>query len=112
MGTEPRTSGTMLAEVRARTALKGAGLDAAVPLERASSVTNEVWLTPTHAVRVNRHPNNRLSREALVAQVLPPEVGYPTVVAHGGARSEDWLVTERVPGTPLAHRWPDLSEAE
>lgn len=102
----------MLAEVRARTALKGAGLDPAVPLERASSVTNEVWLTPTHAVRVNRHPSNRLYREALVAAVLPPEVGYPKVVAHGGSQGEDWLVLERVRGTPLAHHWPDLSEAE
>jgi scyllo-inosamine 4-kinase len=104
--------GTTLAEVRARTALRGAGLDPTAPLERASSVTNEVWLTPTHAVRVNRHPNNRLYREALVAAVLPAEVGYPRVVAHGGDRGEDWLVTERVPGEPLAHRWPDLSTAE
>jgi len=101
-----------MAEVRARTALRGAGLDPMVPLVRASSVTNEVWLTPTHAVRVNRHPNNRLYREALVAAVLPPEVGYPAVVAHGGSRGEDWLVVERVPGEPLAHRWPELSEPE
>ncbi len=102
----------MLAEVRARTALRGAGLDPTVPLERASSVTNEVWLTPTHAVRVNRHPSNRLYREALVAAVLPPQVGYPTVVAHGGNQGEDWLVLERVPGAPLAHEWPDLSDAD
>ncbi len=112
MGTEPVKPGTTLAEVRARTALRGAGLDPTVPLARASSVTNEVWLTPTHAVRVNRHPNNRLYRESMVAAVLPPEVGYPKVVAHGGGRGEDWLVAERVPGVPLAHRWPDLSEPE
>lgn len=107
-----RQAGGALAEVRARTALRGAGLDPFVPLERASSVTNEVWLTPTHVVRVNRHPNNRLYREALVAAALPPEVGYPTVVAHGGGRGEDWLVAERVPGEPLAHHWPGLTEGE
>lgn len=112
MGTGRGETGTTLAELRARTALRGAGLDPTVPLERASSVTNEVWLTLTHTVRVNRHPNNRLYREALVAAVLPPEVGYPKVVAHGGGRGEDWLVAERVPGEPLAHHWPDLSDAE
>ena len=46
----------------------------------------------------NRRASNRLYREALVAAALPPEVGYPTVVAHGGGRGEDWLVAERVPG--------------
>jgi len=63
-------------------------------------------------VRVNRRPDNRLHREALVAEALPPEVGYPKVVAHGGGRGEDWLVAERVPGRPLAHHWPDLTTAE
>ncbi len=56
------------------------------------------------------HANNRLYREALIAAVLPAEVGYPTIVAHGGGRGEDWLVAERVPGRPLAHVWPDLTE--
>ena len=104
--------GTALAELRARTALRGAGLDPGVPLERASSVTNEVWLTPTHVVRVNRSHTNRLLREAIIAEALPPAVGYPRVVAHGHGAGEDWLVAERVPGTPLAHRWPDLSTSE
>lgn len=112
MGMGNGDSGTTLAEVRARKALRGAGLDPAVPLERASSVTNEVWLSPTHAIRVNRRASNRLYREALVAAALPPEVGYPRVVAHGGDRGEDWLVTERVPGAPLAHIWPELSTAD
>ena len=110
--TSMRDRGSGLAEVRARTALRGAGLDPAVPLERASSVTNEVWLTPTHSVRVNRTHNNRLAREAQIAAVLPAEVGYPRVVAHGGGRAEDWLVSERVPGRPLAHCWPDLTRSE
>ena len=101
--------GTTLAEVRARTALRGAHLDPTVPLERASSVTNEVWLTDTHVVRVNRHPSNRLYRETMVAAVLPLAVGYPRIVAHGGGRGADWLVAERVPGRPLAHVWPDLT---
>lgn len=112
MGAGTGSSGRTLAEIRARTALRGSDLDPTVPLTRASSVTNEVWLTETHSVRVNRHPNNRLYREALVAEILPPEVGYPRIVGHGGGRGEDWLVQERQPGTPLAHVWPRLTEEE
>jgi hygromycin-B 7''-O-kinase len=112
MTTTHKRQGDALAEVRARRALRGAGLDPSVPLVRSSSVTNEVWLSPTHAVRVNRRPTNRLYREALVAAALPPEVGYPAVVAHGGGRGADWLVADRVPGVPLAHVWPDLSELD
>lgn len=104
--------GTALAELRARTALRGAGLDPRVPLERASSVTNEVWLTPTHVVRVNRTHDNRLARETMIADALPPAVGYPRIVAQGHRQGEDWLVSERVPGTPLAHQWPDLTTEE
>src|SRR3546814_3067236 len=58
--------GTGLGEVRARNALQAAGLDPHVPLERASSVTNEVWLTAGHAVRVNRRRDRRLAREAII----------------------------------------------
>ncbi len=101
--------GSALAEVRARTALRSAGLDPSVPLQRVSSVTNEVWLTPDHAVRVNRGHGDRLAREARVAVTLPPEVGYPTVVAHGSGSGQDWLIMARVPGEPLAHQWPEMT---
>lgn len=104
--------GNAFAELRARTVLRNAGLDPAVSIERASSVTNEVWLTPTHVVRVNRTHDSRLAREALLADVLPRSVGYPRIVAHGHRQGEDWIVSERMPGTPLAHHWPDLSTEE
>lgn len=104
--------GDALAELRARTALHGAGLDPTVPLERASSVTNEVWISPAHVVRVNRTFDSRLAREVAVGACLPPEVGYPRVVAHGGGTGGDWVVMQRMPGTPLAHRWPHLSDDE
>lgn len=104
--------GNALAELRARTALRAAGLDPRVPLQRASSVTNEAWMTETHVVRVNRSHDSRLAREASIAAVLPPEVGYPDVVAHGRRQGEDWIVVTRVPGTPLAHHWPRLTPIE
>ena len=86
-----------------------AGLDATVELEAASSVTNEVWMTPTHVVRVNRWPNQRLRREAILGPTLPAEIGYPMVVAYGGRLGADWLVVRRVPGDVLARCWPDMT---
>jgi hygromycin-B 7''-O-kinase len=98
-----------LAEARARTALLRAGLEPAAELFRASSVTNEVWLTAEHVVRVNRTANHRLRREALLGPWLPPEVRYPPVVAHGTETGSDWLVLRRVPGKPLSRCWPQMS---
>lgn len=104
--------GSTLAELRARTVLQAAGLEPTVFLERATSVTNEVWLTPTHVVRLNRSHDSRLSRESMLARALPRKVGYPRIVASGAAHGEDWLVVERVPGSPLAHQWPEMAVAE
>jgi aminoglycoside phosphotransferase len=98
-----------MAMARARHALMQAGLDATVELEPASSVTNEVWMTPTHVVRVNRRPNQRLRREAFLGPTLPPEIGYPEVVAYGGRLGADWLVVKRLPGRVLSRCWPDMS---
>ena len=98
-----------MAMARARRALLHAGLDATVPLEAASSVTNEVWLTDNHVIRVNRRPNQRLRREAILGPSLPAEIGYPLVLSYGGQMGADFLVVKRVPGSPLAHCWPDMS---
>lgn len=98
-----------MAMARARHALLQAGLDSTVTLEQASSVTNEVWLSDTHVVRVNRRPNQRLRREAILGPSLPAEIGYPTVVAYGGRMGADYLVLLRVPGKPLAHCWPTMT---
>jgi hygromycin-B 7''-O-kinase len=107
-----REPGYSLAQVRARAALQDAGLPPSVELAPASSVTNEVWLTPDHVVRVAARLGSRLHREALLAKHLPPEVRCPPVVAAGSGGGGDWLVLRRMPGTPLAHRWPELSRGE
>ena len=98
-----------MAMARARHALLHAGLDSTVPLEAASSVTNEVWMTEHHVIRVNRRPNQRLRREAILGPSLPAEIGYPKVVSYGGQMGADFLVALRVPGKPLAHCWPDMT---
>lgn len=100
------------AMARARRALAEAGLDEYAPLERSSSVSNEVWLTPEYAVRVNRHLNQRLRREAILGPLLPPEVGYPEVVAYGGQLGADWLVQRRVQGNILSRCWPGMPVTE
>ena len=100
------------AVARARKALEEAGLDPTVELTRASSVTNEVWLTPKHVIRVNRHPNQRLRREAYLGPLLPADVGYPTIVAYGGEVGADFLIVERRPGGVLSRAWPSMSRDE
>ena len=97
-----------LARARAMRALTDAGLSAE-GLTRADSVTNEAWLTPDYAVRVNRDASLRLYREAVLSQVLPAEVGYPPLVQHGGDVGDDWLVMERRPGISLSRAWPTMT---
>ena len=97
---------------RARRALEEAGLPVDLPLVRASSVTNEVWLSDRYVVRVNRQPNQRLRREAALGPLLPPEVGYPTIEAYGGQLGADWLIVHRVPGDPLSRSWPRMTRDE
>jgi hygromycin-B 7''-O-kinase len=100
------------AVARARRALEEAGLPVDLQLERASSVTNEVWLSDRYAVRVNRQPNQRLRREAALGPLLPPEVGYPAIEAYGGEFGADWLIVHRVPGQPLSRSWPTMTREE
>jgi aminoglycoside phosphotransferase (APT) family kinase protein len=106
------TSHDRLAEIRARRILARAGLDGTVPIEPLDSVTNQVWRTDDHVVRVNRRLSNRLRREAFLHDLLPPELGLPELVAAGEDGDEDWIVLERVPGRPLAHCWPEFDSAE
>jgi hygromycin-B 7''-O-kinase len=97
-----------LALARARHALGAAGLNPNMPLERADSVTNEVWLAPRYVVRVNRRPDQRLHREAQLSARLPAEVGYPEIVAHGGDIGSDWVVSRRSDGDVLSRCWPTM----
>jgi hypothetical protein len=81
-------------------------MDPKVPLVRASSVTNEVWLTDDVAIRVNRRLDKRLRREAELAPLLPPEVRYPEIVKYGEGSGYDFLILRRTPGVVLSRAWP------
>jgi aminoglycoside phosphotransferase (APT) family kinase protein len=100
------------AMARARHALEEAGLDSTRLLERADSVTNEVWLAGDVVVRVNQKPNQRLRREAALGPHLASEVGYPGIVAYGGQLGADFLIVERRPGTVLSRCWPGMTPEE
>jgi len=106
------SSSSGLALARAKYALEAAHLDTNVELTRASSVTNEVWLTPEYAIRVNRRPDHRLRREAKIGPHLPPEVHYPEVVAYGTGTGFDWLVLRRRPGNVLSRCWPTMAPSQ
>lgn len=100
-------------EARARRALSAAGFDPALPLQRARSDANEVWLAPDFVLRVNfRGDLGRLGREASVAARLPAEARYPGVLAHGDDGVIEWLAVRRVAGTELSRAWPGLRSSE
>src|SRR3954451_11883419 len=90
-----------LALIRARRAMAAAGFGPDVPIERDSSVTNEVWLTRDAVLRINTQGDQRLRREALVAAALPPDIGYPHLIGYGGGLRSYWLV-----GRPQRRRAP------
>src|SRR3546814_20651533 len=95
--------GTGLGEVRARNALQAAGLDPHVLLERASRVTNEVWLTAVHAVRVHRRRDRRLAAEAIIAASPPAVIGHPNIGHKAKVLAQNWLVSQRTPARATAH---------
>jgi scyllo-inosamine 4-kinase len=100
------------AELRARRALADAGFDVHGHLRPVESVTNEVWETNDVVLRVNRRLHSRLRREAEIASLLPPDVPYPQVIEVGGGSGQDWVVLDRIPGTPLVRAWPTMERAD
>jgi hygromycin-B 7''-O-kinase len=103
------STGDRLALVRARRALGGAGLSGGDALTRASSTRNEVYLGRDYVVRVNKQPNQRLRREAILCGELPNYTWTPKVVAYGGRPGADFLIVERRPGINLSVAWPHLN---
>jgi hygromycin-B 7''-O-kinase len=102
----------LFSTARVHKALSEAGLPPSTALERASSVTNEVWMTDELVIRVNRRANHRLRREAILAPHLPPAVRYPEVLAYGGEVGSDWLISRRIRGEPLTRAWPAMDVHE
>lgn len=99
----------MLPEIRARRALASVGVRPDQRLDAVPSVNNEVWMTTDVVVRVSCRPEQRLRREAQLAQVLPNAVGYPPLLGYGAEMGSEWLVLRRLPGVSLSRVWPELA---
>lgn len=100
------------AVARARQALKAAGLPFSVPLERANSTRNEVFISPDSVIRINRNPNQRLRRELHLYASLPREPWAPVPIHAGGEFGSDYLIVQRKPGQPLSRAWPTMGPNE
>ncbi|MBI3970061.1 MAG: aminoglycoside phosphotransferase family protein [Chloroflexi bacterium] len=75
---------------------------------RAGGWSNLTWLAGGLAIRVAAAPGSGdLLREAQLAALLPPEVGYPRIVDSGVAAGHEWMLAEEAPGTNLGRAWPD-----
>ena len=105
-----QTTSHHFAMARARQALKAAGLPFEVPLERANSTRNEVFISPDHVIRINRNPNQRLRRELMLYPSLPQAEWAPVAVHAGGEYGSDFLIVERKPGELLSRAWPRMSQ--
>lgn len=90
-------------DARLRRVLRAEGLVARGIPALVASESNEVWRVDHLYVRICwRGDLERLIREASVAALLPPEVGYPEVVATGCDDEYSWMVTREVEGVPVS----------
>ncbi|OMI37016.1 ATP:scyllo-inosamine phosphotransferase [Streptomyces sparsogenes DSM 40356] len=76
---------------------------------RAGGWTNATWLGGGLAVRVAGASGScDLSREAELAAVLPPDVGYPRVLDTGTIRGLQWVASAEIAAGSLDDAWPGL----
>jgi aminoglycoside phosphotransferase (APT) family kinase protein len=81
--------------------------------EYVVSWSNDAWLCDDVVVRVCfRGDRSRMTREAAMGAVLPPEVLYPRVLDYGEDDGLAWMVVARVAGTPLWERWKAMPDAQ
>lgn len=78
-------------------------------VQRAGGWTNAVWLAEKRVLRLSTGPGNEnLAREARLAALLGPAVGYPAILARGATAGLTWSLAERLPGTSLGAAWAGL----
>ncbi|WP_055532763.1 phosphotransferase family protein [Streptomyces graminilatus] len=76
---------------------------------RAGGRTNATWLGGGLAVRVaGAQGSGDLVRETELATVLPPEVGYPRVLATGTTGGFQWVASAEIAAHSLDDTWPGL----
>ena len=85
------------------------GVDFAT-VRRAGGWTNAVWLADTSVLRLcTTRETERLQREAQLAALFPPGVGYPAILDTGTTGGHAWMLAARLPGRCLGDVWESLS---
>lgn len=78
--------------------------------ENPRSASNDVWLAGGLCLRMSRRPGpDTLFDEARLGAVLPPQVGYPEVLATGIEDGHQWVLSRRLPGLNLWDSWPAMT---
>jgi scyllo-inosamine 4-kinase len=76
------------------------------------SQSNEVWIAGDVVLRLGAEPGRgSLAFEARLANLLPPEVGYPRVLDSGFIEGHEYMVTSRLPGSNLESVWDEIGSA-
>lgn len=97
--------------VRRRAALAACGVDPDLPMTRAASYANEVWLGDELVLRINWREVGRLAREARIVTRLPADARYPEILALGNDGEIEWMLTRRAPGIALGRAWNGMTTA-
>jgi scyllo-inosamine 4-kinase len=80
---------------------------------RAGGWTNAVWLTEGLVLRLSTtQENENLLREARLAALFPPAVGYPRIVETGKTDGFAWSLAAKLPGSSLGEVWFHLHQKE
>ena len=92
------------------------GIDFAA-VQRAGGWTNAVWLADALVLRLATRKDQAghdspLLREARLAALFGPAVGYPALVDGGTTGGYAWTLAARIPGTSLGEAWEGLNLEE
>jgi aminoglycoside phosphotransferase (APT) family kinase protein len=78
--------------------------------KRAGGWTNLTWLAGGTALRLAARPGqDKIQREARLAALLPPTVGFPLVLETGVTDGYEWSLSQEIPGRNLGEVWNDLT---
>ncbi len=76
---------------------------------RGGGWTNATWIAGGLVLRLATQPGSEnLPREAKIAALLPPGVGYPRVIDSGVTGGHAWMLVKELPGHSLGAAWEDL----
>jgi len=85
------------------------GIDFAAA-KRAGGWTNLTWLAGGLALRLAARPGqDKIRREAKLAALLPPAVGFPPTLETGVTEGYEWSLSQEIPGKNLGEAWNDLT---